>query len=120
MPESGWRILGFGAHPNVARTVQDNLRRAGVRATAIGVADDADSDQRLRAALAEDTYDAVAIGGFLNGQDPIAPPTEQTSLWFNRVLNLVHDGAPTARIVLVRGPADAIPAITRVLGPAPR
>ncbi len=41
------------------------------------------------------------------------PPTEQTTLWFNRVLNVIHAHAPAARIILVRG--DALPAISRVL-----
>ncbi|MCU1499761.1 MAG: hypothetical protein JWM47_3714 [Acidimicrobiales bacterium] len=116
MPETGWRILGFGAHEHIARAIQDGLRSAGIRATTIGLSDDADGDARLEAALARDTYDGVAIGGFISGQDPIAPATEETSLWFNRVLNLVHTGAGDAKLILVRGPSDAMASITRVLG----
>ena len=65
----------------------------------------------------------VLIGGFINGQDPEDPPTEQRTRWFNRILNIVHAHAPAAKIILVRNPADALPAIGRVLGdsaPEPR
>jgi hypothetical protein len=44
------------------------------------------------------------------------PPTEQRTRWFNRILNIVHAHAPTAKIILVRNPADTLPAIGRVLG----
>jgi hypothetical protein len=115
MPESGSRILGFGAHEHIARGVQDRLRLAGYRATAIAVSDDAASDARLTDALTDDTYDAVAIGGFISGQDPASPATAESAVWFNRVLNLVHIGAPTAKIILVRGPHNALTDIGRVL-----
>ena len=58
----------------------------------------------------------MVIGSFISGQDPELPPTEQTTLWFNRILNIVHAHARAARIILVRNPADALPAIDRVLG----
>jgi hypothetical protein len=115
MPAEGWRVLGFGAHEHVARGVQDRLRQAGLRATALAVTDDANGDARLATALAADSYDAIAIGGFLSGQDPSSPATAESTLWFNRVLNLVHLGAPQARIVLVRGPQNAVADIERVL-----
>jgi hypothetical protein len=115
MPVEGWRVLGFGAHEHVARAVQDRLRQAGLRATALAVADDPASDARLVEALAADSYDAVAIGGYLSGQDPASPATAESAVWFNRVLNLVHAGAPQARIVLVRGPRNAVTDIERVL-----
>jgi hypothetical protein len=115
MPTDGWRVLGFGAHDHVARGVQDRLRQAGLRATALAVTDDAKGDSHLAEALAADSYDAVAIGAFLSGQDPSTPATAESTAWFNRVLNLVHAGAPRARIVLVRGPQNAVDDINRVL-----
>lgn len=115
MPTQGWRVLGFGAHEHVARGVQNRLRQAGLRATALSVTDDTDGDARLADALAADSYDAVAIGGFLSGQDPVSPATAESTLWFNRVLNLVHAKAPQARIVLVRGPQNAVADIDRIL-----
>jgi hypothetical protein len=78
----------------------------------------AEGDARLVAELAKDRYDVVAIGGVINGQTPSSPPTEETTLWFNRVLNLVAEHAPGTRFVLVRGPDDALPAIQRVVGAA--
>ncbi len=104
MPDAGWRILGFGAHDDIAAKIQDSLRKAGLRSTNFALRDDEESDARLKSALAEDSYDAVAIGGFINGQDADAyPATEQTTAWFNRILNIIHVEAPEARIVLVRG-----------------
>ena len=118
MPDAGWRILGFGAHDDIAAKIQDSLRNAGLRSTNFALRDDEESDARLKSALAEDSYDAVAIGGFINGQDADAyPATEQTTAWFNRIINIIHVEAPEARIVLVRGPQDALTAIQRVLGP---
>ena len=58
----------------------------------------------------------MIIGSFISGQDPELPPTESTTDWFNRVLNIIHAYAPTARIILVRNPGDALAAISRVLG----
>ena len=53
-------------------------------------------------------------------QNPDVRPTYETTAWFNRVLNIVHRHAPDAKIILVREPADALPAIERVLGPPSR
>jgi len=97
---------------------QNAVRQAGLRATVITVTDDADGDERLRVALRDDTYDAVNLGAGLSGQ---APPqfgaTAASTVWFNRVLNIVHAEAPTSKIVLARGPDDVLPALERELGP---
>jgi len=116
----GWRVLGFGKHPENAAAIQARLRSEGLRARNFALTDDRDGDEQLIHELTEATYDAVAIGGFINGQDPEIPPTEQTTLWFNRVLNLIHTHAPAAKIILVRTPPDALPAVERVLGPISR
>jgi hypothetical protein len=112
----GWRILGFGRKPEVAAAIQAQLRSKGMRARAFALTDDPDGDTRLVGELRQACYDGVAIGGFINGQDPAVRPTFETTLWFNRVLNLVHGHAPQAKIILVRDPGDALPAIQRVLG----
>jgi hypothetical protein len=112
----GWRILGFGRKPEVAAAIQEQLRSEGLRAKAFALTDDPDGDARLAGELHEASYDGVAVGGFINGQDPAVRPTFETTVWFNRVLNLVHAHAPQAKIILVRGPSDALPAIRRVLG----
>ena len=74
-------------------------------------------DARLVSELKRAGYDGVAIGGYINGQDAVNyPATEVTTVWFNRILNIIHANAPLAKIILVRGPEDALPAIERVLG----
>ncbi|MDX6353822.1 MAG: hypothetical protein QOF98_725 [Streptomyces sp.] len=111
-----WRVLGFGKHPEIGAAVQARLREAGLEATIIVLGDDEAGDARLVQQLSEAEYDGVVIGSFISGQDPPLPPTEPTTLWFNRVLNIIHAHAPTAKIILVRNPSDALPAISRVLG----
>ena len=111
-----WRILGFGKHPEIGAAVQARLRDAGLAATIVVLTDDEAGDAGLIRELSEAEYDGVVIGSFISGQDPQLPPTEETTLWFNRVLNIIHAHAPAARIILVRNPGDALPAIGRVLG----
>ncbi|NDZ78228.1 hypothetical protein G3I19_06735 [Streptomyces sp. SID10853] len=111
-----WRVLGFGKHPEIGEKVQARLREAGLAATVIVLTDDEAGDTRLIQELSNTEYDGVVIGSFISGQDPELPPTELTSLWFNRILNVIHAYAPTARMILVRNPGDALPAVRRVLG----
>jgi len=116
----GWRILGFGKHPEIAAAVQEKLRSLGFQATTFVLTNDEAGDARLVAELKRAEYDGVAIGGYINGQDAMNfPATEETTLWFNRVLNIIHANAPRSKIILVRGPEDAVPAIERILGKSP-
>src|SRR5512139_585960 len=113
----GWRILGFGKHPEIAAVVQEKLRSLGFQATNFVLTNDEAGDARLVAELKRAEYDGVAIGGYINGQDAVNfPATEETTVWFNRILNFVHASAPTSKIILVRGPEDVVQAIDRVLG----
>jgi hypothetical protein len=118
---SGWRILGFGKHPEIAAVVQATLRSLGFHAKVFALTDDAAGDARLIAALHEDRYDGVSIGGFINGQDAVVfPASPETTAWFNRVLNIIHEHAPrTTKIILTRGPDEVAAAIERVLGKKP-
>jgi hypothetical protein len=117
---TGWRILGFGRHPEIAAAVQERLRSLGFQATNFVLTNDDAGDAQLVAELKRAEYDGVAIGGYINGQDAVNfPATEETTVWFNRVLNIVHANAPRSKIILVRGPEDAVPAIERVLGKCP-
>ncbi|MEY9855832.1 hypothetical protein ABH935_001436 [Catenulispora sp. GAS73] len=111
-----WRVLGFGKHPEIGAVVQARLREAGLAANVIVLTDDEAGDAVLAKELDNNEYDGVVIGSFISGQDPSLPPTEETTLWFNRVLNVIHAHAPAAQIVLVRNPDDALAAIFRVLG----
>jgi len=114
---TGWRILGFGKHPEIAAAVQEKLRSLGFQATTFVLTNDEAGDARLVSELKRAEYDGVVIGGYINGQDAVNfPATEETTVWFNRVLNIVHANAPSTKIILVRGPDDVVPAIERVLG----
>ena len=117
---TGWRILGFGKHPEIAAAVQEKLRSLGFQAANFALTNDEAGDARLIAELARSRYDGVAIGGYINGQDAVNfPATEETTAWFNRLLNIIHANAANSKIILVRGPEDIVPAIERVLGKNP-
>ncbi len=114
---AGWRILGFGKHPEIAAAVQEKLRSLGFQATTFVLTNDEAGDARLVTELKRAEYDGVAIGGYINGQDAVNfPATVETTTWFNRILNIIHANAPRSKIILVRGPEDAVQAIERVLG----
>ncbi len=114
---TGWRILGFGKHPEIAAAIQEKLRSLGFQATNFVLTNDEAGDERLIAELRRAEYDGVAIGGYINGQDPVNfPATEETTVWFNRILNIIHANAPRSKIILVRGPEDVVLAIERELG----
>ena len=118
---TGWRILGFGKHPEIAAALQEKLRSLGFQATAFALTNDDAGDARLVSELERAQYDGVAIGGYINGQDAVNfPATAETTVWFNRILNIVHAHAPSSKIILVRGPEDVVPAIERVLEPGHR
>jgi hypothetical protein len=117
---TGWRILGFGKHPEIAAAVQVKLRSLDFQATNFVLTNDEAGDARLAAELKRAEYDGVAIGGYINGQDSVNfPATEETTVWFNRILNIVHANAQGSKIILVRGPEDVVAAIERVLGKKP-
>jgi hypothetical protein len=117
---AGWRILGFGKHPEIAAAVQAKLRSLGFQATNFALTNDAAGDERLVEELKRAEYDGVVIGAYINGQDAVNyPATQESTIWFNRILNIIHANAPESKIILVRGPDDAVPAIERVLGKNP-
>src|SRR5689334_21062016 len=72
----GWRVLGFGKHPENAAAIQARLRNAGLAATHFALTDDEAGDSRLIQELTDADYDGVLIGGFINGQDPEDPPSD--------------------------------------------
>jgi hypothetical protein len=48
---TGWRILGFGKHPEIAAAVQAKLRSLGFEATNFALTNDQAGDARLAAEL---------------------------------------------------------------------
>ena len=113
------RILGVGKRAEVAAAMQERLRRAGYDATNFAIDDSPEGDALLVGELRSGTYVAVMIGSFINGQHAEVPATPQTTAWFNRLLNLIHEHAPGVKIVLVRKPSEVVEAVDAVLN-APR
>ena len=64
------------------------------------------AESQIRTALAEKHYDCVVIGA---GVRTIAP----NFLLFEKILNVVHEGAPQARICFNTGPFDTADAVQR-------
>ncbi|UJR16909.1 hypothetical protein I4U23_003807 [Adineta vaga] len=103
------KILGVGAG-------YSNFKPLGLHNTK-------ESDQEFINALKEKQWDVVAIGAYVNGFDQAAHYREKGVSedrvdilhWFNRVLNLVHELAPKAKIVLLKGPLDFSEAIPRIM-----
>ncbi len=63
-----------------------------------------------------DPQEYISIGGALNGFDDAYPKEITTLHWFNRVVNLVHEHAPKAKVIFVSSPEDIEDSIQRVLG----
>lgn len=63
----------------------------------------------VRAALAEKAYDVVLIGAGVRTQAALLP-------LFERLINLVHEGAPGAKICFNTRPDDTQEAVFRALG----
>jgi hypothetical protein len=112
------RVLGFNKRVDNAAAIEARLQAAGYQARNVAITDDLEGDARLLDELRAADYDAVAIGAFINGQHPELAASEQTTAWFNRVLNLIHQHAPGAKIVLIRKPSEAVAAVERILGSA--
>ena len=75
MPDAGWRILGFGAHDDIAAKIQDSLRKAGLRSTNFALRDDEESDARLKSAPLKTptTQSPSAASSTARMQMPIRP-----------------------------------------------
>ncbi len=114
-PPDGPKVLGVGKRAENAAAMQDLLREAGYRAHNFAISDDPEGDELLVRELRSGDYDAVTIGSFINGQHAELPASTETSAWFNRLLNLIHEHGPNVRIVLVRKPSDVVATVARVL-----
>ena len=115
MASAAPKILGVGKRAENAAAMQDLLRSAGYDAHNFAIADEPAGDELLVRELREGGYAAVTIGSFINGQHPELPASDETTAWFERLLNLVHEHGQGVRIVLVRKPSDVVAAVGRVL-----
>ena len=64
------------------------------------------------------------VGGYVNGYDQsrkyqekdVSTDREEILLWFNRVLNVIHELAPKSKIILLKSPQDVHDGIQRNMG----
>jgi hypothetical protein len=61
-------------------------------------------------------YINILSGGGINGFDDNFPKEVTTLHWFNRLVNLVHEHAPKAKLIFVTCPEDMVDSFERVLG----
>lgn len=67
---------------------------------------------------------AVIVGGHVNGYDQsvqfndknIPSDRAEVLLWFNRILNVIHELAPKSKIILVKSGQDIPDGVRRILG----
>ncbi|UJR18997.1 hypothetical protein I4U23_022127 [Adineta vaga] len=120
-----WKVLAIGAGSKGADEAQKSLAGLGYKnAKLMGVGNSQESDQKIIAALKEKQWDAVAIGGYVNGYDQsrkyqekdVSTDREEILLWFNRVLNIIHELAPKSKIILLKSPQDVHDGIQRIMG----
>ncbi len=85
----------------------EQMRAVGVDFRFFDVApDEADGLTRLRDALKEKPYDGVVIG---NGVRSNIPLTE----WMEKIIDVVREGAPNAKLMFNTFPATTIDAVRR-------
>ena len=64
------------------------------------------------------------VGGYVNGydhdsevhEDDVPTDRGEILLWFNRVLNVIHELAPKSKLILVKSPQDIHDGIQRIMG----
>jgi hypothetical protein len=100
-----------GLTPELVRSFIDSqlerLRAAGYEVVSCLVDAGNTAEAVTRACLAAHSFDAVMIGAGLRAPEQV--------LLFERLLNLVHVHAPTARICFNTTPADSLEAVRRWL-----
>jgi hypothetical protein len=129
-----WKILAIGRGSMIAETAEKHLHELGYQnAKVLAVDNDKASDDKFIELLKNNDWDGVSIGksrefhifelyinilsgGAINGFDDHLPKEVTTLHWFNRLVNLVHEHAPKAKLIFVTRPADMVDSFERVLG----
>ncbi|CAF1353459.1 unnamed protein product [Adineta ricciae] len=111
-----WKILAVGRQATIAEALENFMHESNYNnVKVIALENDKDSDDKFIEMLKSNEWDAVSIGAGVNGFADI--PHEVTTLhWFNRLVNLVHQHSPKAKLIFVTGPEDLPDAAERVLG----
>ncbi|CAF1407011.1 unnamed protein product [Adineta steineri] len=116
---SSWKILGLGRREDIAQKAEKYLHELNYpNAKVIALENDKAGDDKLIELLKTNDWDGVSIGGGINGYDDIFPRETETLYWFNRLVNLVHQYAPKAKLIFVTNPTDLVNSFVRVLGAA--
>jgi len=119
-PSSGPLVLGLGLLHAVALTLQNDMRRRGMRADVLVLRDDPNSDAALVRALQSAAWSGVVVGAGVSGMGPRAPPrTPEGEAFFQRVQQLIAQHAPRALVAYPSGPADIYAAMARAGLPPP-
>ncbi|UJR15910.1 hypothetical protein I4U23_002831 [Adineta vaga] len=112
-----WKILGIGRGAETAEKAEKYMRELNFpNAKVIALQNDKASDDKFIEILKSDEWDGVSVGGGINGFDDAFEKEVTTLHWFNRIVNLVHEHAPKAKLIFVTGPNDIADAAERVLG----
>ncbi|CAF1023565.1 unnamed protein product [Adineta steineri] len=114
-----WKILGLGRGEETAQKAEKHLHELNYpNAKVIGLENDKAGDDKLIELLKTNDWDGVSIGGGINGYDDDFPRETETLYWFNRLVNLVHQYAPKAKLIFVTSPDDLADSFVRVLDSA--
>ncbi|CAF0876357.1 unnamed protein product [Rotaria sordida] len=112
-----WKILVLRREHELTEKAEEYLHEMGYKnAQVIAIENDKTNDDKLIELLKRNDWDGVSIGGGINGFDDKFPKEVTTLHWFNRLVNLVHEHAPNAKLIFVTGPDDIIDSYERVLG----
>ncbi len=85
----------------------ERVRAAGYQVEQVLVPLDESALEQIEAAVARRAWDAVVIGGGIRKPEPLVE-------FFEAVVNLVHVGAPTARIAFNSDGGSSLEAVQRV------
>ncbi|CAF1302282.1 unnamed protein product [Didymodactylos carnosus] len=117
LAKTGWKILAFGRGQHLADKAKVYLDSLGYQTTVLSLADDPESDQKLIDALKKDQFDAVSVGGGINGYDKSYNPDFNQLMWFNRLVNIIHENSPkSTKLIFVTSPDDIDAGVRRILG----
>ncbi|CAF0801569.1 unnamed protein product [Rotaria sp. Silwood1] len=112
-----WKILALGRGVGTATKAEEYLKSLGYKNITVygNVENSKDGDEKIITLLQQTDWDAVSFGGGLTGYDDHFPREITTLHWFNRLVNLVHQYVPKAKLIFVHSPNSIVDGIHRVL-----
>ncbi|CAF1405341.1 unnamed protein product, partial [Didymodactylos carnosus] len=115
-----WKILAIGGKQSNAEIATKQLCDLGYKNVKVmALSNSQDDEQQLINTLKQSQWDAVSIGGMINGYITVQPEQkDEIFYWFNRLVNLVHEHAPHSQFIFVKSPQDIHDGIQRVFAAA--